>query len=983
MIEHSKIHRDGAARGRRLPFLLRRAANLACGSALLALAALPALPAAADTAKSAKPAAAFDAKTASLETRLPLDGLIRTGKLDNGLTYFIRKNGQPEKRAELRLAVNAGAILEDDDQRGLAHFLEHMAFNGTRDLPKHELVDYLQRIGMRFGADLNAFTAFDETVYMLTVPTDDPALLDKSLVILENWADGVSFDAEEIDKEKGVVVEEWRLGRGAFQRTFDKVLPLLFQGSRYADRLPIGTKESIESANRDKLMRFYRDWYRPDLMAVVVVGDFDPAAIEARVRQIFGKIPKREGKKLPAYPIPGHKETLVSLVQDAELPMTQVGINFKHPASSEGAVGDYRRGLVEQLYHAMLNARLTEIAQSPDPPFMMARSNDGDFVRPMVVYSLDAIVRDGQALAGMEALLREVERVDRHGFTATELARAKTDLLRGFEQAVKERDKAPSQPLADEYVRHFLEGEPAPGIEREAEMAQRFVPEISLDEVNRLGQKWITADNRLITVSGPAKADAPLPTREQVLALFDQTGKSEIAAYVDQVRDEPLVATPPAGGAVVATEEIAELGLYDWKLANGVRVLLKPTDFQNDEILFSAFSPGGSSLFSDADFPSGTWAVQALAQGGLGQFKATELDKQLAGKVAEARPFIGELDEGLQGQASPQDLETLLQLIYLNFTAPRLDPVSFKNFHDRTANFLANRANLPQAVFQDAMTKALWNNHPRRQPPTLEALAKVTPEGVLATYKDRFADASDFTFVFVGNFDPAKIKPLIERWLGGLPSTGRKETWKDLGLRFPAKSETFRFKKGVDPKSAVQLLYGGEAPFSREQVYVMDSLVDALQIELTDLIREEMGAAYGVNVNGGLQQKPVGTYQVAIRLQCSPAEVDKVVAAIRGKVEEFRQKGVNAALLDKVKVMQRREREVNLRENQFWAGVIENYYATGLDPRLILKHEELIGGLTVESLKAAAQRYLDPNRSVLGVLDPEAAAPAPAAAPSP
>lgn len=971
--------------------LLRRAGAAGAVAATVA-AALLALPAFADAAKQEKakpeagsPVAApsadtFDARTAPLETRLPLDPGIRTGKLANGLTYFVRRNGQPEKRAELRLAVNAGAVLEDDDQRGLAHFLEHMAFNGTRDLPKHELVDYLQRIGMRFGADLNAFTAFDETVYMLTVPTDDPALLDKGLLILENWADGVSFDPEEIDKEKGVVVEEWRLGRGAFQRTFDKVLPLLFQGSRYADRLPIGTKESIESASRDKLMRFYRDWYRPDLMAVVVVGDFDPAAIEAKIRQTFGKIPKREGKPHPTFPTPGHSETLISLVQDPELPMTQVGINFKHPAPSEGAVGDYRRGLVEQLYHAMFNARLAEIVQSPDPPFLMARSNDGAFVRPLVVYSLDAVVRDGKALEGMEALLREVERVDRYGFTATELARAKVDLLRGFEQAVKERDKTPSQPLADEYVRHFLEDEPAPGIEREAQLAQRFAPEITLEEINRLGQKWITADNRMIAVSGPAKPDAALPTREAVLALFDQGQKAEIAAYVDQVRDEPLVATPPAGGPVVSAQQVAEIGVTDWKLANGVRVLLKPTDFQNDEILVAAFSPGGTSLFPDADFVSGTMAVQALAQGGLGQFKATELEKLLTGKVAQVQPFIGELEEGLQGEASPQDLETLLQLIYLQFTAPRLDPVSFKNFHDRAANLLANRQNLPQAVFQDAMTKALWNDHPRRQPPSLELLEQVKPDRVLATYKDRFADASDFTFVFVGNFEPAAIKPLVERWLGGLPSTARKETFKDIGLRFPAKSATFRFRKGVDPKSGVQVLYGGEAPWSREQLYQVDSLVDALQIHLTDLIREEMGAAYGVGVHGALQKEPIGSYQIAIRLQCSPDEVDKIVAAIRGAVDTFRQKGPDPALVEKVKVMQRREREVNLRENGFWLGVLENYYATGLDPRLILEHEKLIGALSVESLKAAAQRYLDPDRSVLGVLDPEKL-PEPAVAP--
>lgn len=927
--------------------------------------------------RSATPAA-FDPATAPLETQLPLDPTIRKGRLDNGLTYFIRQNAKPEKRAELRLAIDAGAVLEDDDQRGLAHFLEHMAFNGTRDLPKHELIDYLQSIGMRFGADLNAYTAFDETVYMLTVPTDDPALLDKGLLILENWADGVSFDAEEIEKEKGVVVEEWRLGRGPFQRVFDKVLPQLFYGSLYADRLPIGTKESIESANREKLLRFYRDWYRPDLMAVVVVGDFDPDVIEGKIKATFGKIPRREGKKRPDIAVPGHQETLISLVQDPEIPVTQLGINFKHPAQPHGTVGDYRRGLVEQLYHALFNARLAELAQGADPPFLMARSNDGAFVRPMVIYSLDAVVREGKTAQGMEALLREVERVDRHGFTATELERAKVDLLRGFEQALKERDKLPSQPLADEYVRHFLEDEPAPGIEWEAAIARRFTPTITLDEVNQLGRKWITPENRVIVASGPAKPEAPLPTREEVLALFSKVEKAEIAPYVDQVREEPLVAEAPAPRGVLFEKHIPEIGVTEWKLKNGLKVILKSTDFQNDQILFSAFSPGGSSLFTDDDLASGVWGPQVLAGSGLGVFKAAELEKKLTGKVARARAAIGELGEGLQGDASPQDLETLMQLIYLQFTVPRLDPEAFQNFKDRMTTNLANRANLPAAVFQDQMTRVLWNNHPRRRPPSLELLATITPEKVLATYQDRFADASDFTFLFVGNFEADKLKPLVEKWLGGLPSTRRQETFKDHGLRFPAKAQSFRVEKGIDPKSAVQLLYGGEAEFSREASYQLDSLLDALEIRLIEVIREDMGATYGVGVMGGLEKRPVGAYQVQFRVACGPDEVDKVVAAIRGEIEKFRTVGPPPALVEKVKETQRREREVQLRENGFWLAALENYYQNGLDPRLIGNYEELQATLSVDSLKAAAQQYLNAERSVLGVLDPEKKA-APAA----
>jgi zinc protease len=928
-----------------------------------------ALPAVAD----APQAAAFDAATAKLETQLPLDPAVRSGKLDNGLTYFIRKNAEPEKRAELRLAVNAGSLLENADQRGLAHFLEHMAFNGTRDLPKHELVDYLQRIGMRFGADLNARTGFEETVYKLTVPTDDPALLEKGLVILENWADGLALDADEVDKEKGVVVEEWRLGRGAIQRTFDQILPQLFKGSLYADRLPIGSRESIESASREKLMSFYRDWYRPDQIAVVAVGDFDLATIEGKIKTIFGKIPKREGKPVSAVTVPGHAETLVVLVQDPELPITQVSINFKHPAPSEGAVGDYRLGLVKALYHAMFNARLAEITQGANPPWIGAESGEGKFVRPIVIYSLDAVVRNGESMKGLEALMVEFERVDRHGFTATELERAKVALLRGFEQGVREKDKTPSMAYAEEYTRHFLNHEPAPGIEREAAIAKRFVPEITLDEINKLGQKWITPENRVVVAAGPAKADASLPTREDVMALLERGSRTEVAAYVDQVTDEPLVAKEPVPGAVVSEQTVAEIGVTEWKLKNGVRVVLKPTDFKNDEIRLQAFSPGGSSVVSDADFPSAVLAVQALAQGGLGNFSPPALEKKLTGKVVQVRPFIGELDEGLQAVGSPQDLETLLQLVYLHFTAPRLDAEAFKTFYDRTAAFLANRSNQPGMVFQDSLAKAMWNNHLRKQPPSLELLEKVSAERVLASYRDRFSDASDFTFLFVGNFDPAKIKPLIERWIGGLPGKGRQESFKDLGLRFPAKPETFKFKKGLEPKSVVQVLYGGEAPYSREQVYQLESLADALQIHLVDLIREQMGAAYGVAVHGNLDPEPVPSYQIVTWLACAPDEVDQILKTIRTEIDKWRKVGPDPALIEKVKVTQRRERELNLRENRFWTDALETYYSTGMDPRLILKHEELIGSLSVESVKAAANRYFVDQRSVVGVLDPEKA----------
>jgi zinc protease len=941
-------------------------------------------PSAPTAAPATRAAAPFDVATAPLDATLPFDPTIRVGTLDNGLRYYVRENGKPEKRAELRLGVNAGSLLEDDDQRGLAHFLEHMAFNGTRDFAKHELIDYLQTMGIRFGADLNASTSFDETLYMLTVPTDDEALLAKGLSVLENWAVGISFDEDEIKKEIGVVVEEWRLGKGAYERIQDKQLPLIFQGSRYADRLPIGTKESIEAANREKFLRYYQQWYRPDLMAVVAVGDFDGAKVEAMIREKFGAIPRRDGKPRPDFTVPGHAQTLISLATDPELPATQVSVLFKRPSDSEGKVGDYRRGLVETLYHGMLNERLAELTQQPDPPFLIAFSGGGSFVRGSSIYSLDARVQDGQVLRGLDAVLRETQRVDRHGFTASELERAKTELLRGYEQMAREHDKQPSEGYAAEYLRNFLEQEPVPGVETEVALARRFVPAITLDDVNKLGQKWITAENRVILITGPAKPDVPLPSEQEVLAAFSAVDRSTIDPFVDRTRDQPLLATLPNPGPVVEETTIPELGITEWRLANGIRVVLKPTTFQNDQIAFTGWSPGGTSLVDDARYESAAFATSLLAQGGVGDFDQVELSKALAGKVASASAFLSELEEGVDGGGSPEDLETSLQLAYLQLTAPRLDANAVQAFRDRLSASVANRLSRPEVVFGDKLNYVLSGNHPRRQPVDLSYIQKVKPDDSLAVYRERFADFGDATFVFVGNFEPGVLKPLIERYLGGLPGHGRKEEFKDLGIRFPQGGNPFEVRKGLEPKSSLQLVYGGEATWSREEQHQLRSLVDFLQIRLTDKIREEMGAAYGVGISGALTNRPVGSYRIGFGLSCAPHEVDRIVATIRAEIEKIKVEGPDAATLAKVRETQKRERQVSVRENSFWLQALKSYYSQGMDPRLIEDYDRLVDSVTADSLQATAKRYLGGERFVLGVLNPEIETGAqPASAPQP
>lgn len=917
--------------------------------------------------------AATQEPDSGLAAALPVDPAVRIGWLDNGLTYYIRAHQKPEQRAELRLVINAGSLQEDDDQQGLAHFIEHMAFNGTRHFAKQELLDYLESIGMRFAADLNAHTSFDETVYVLKVPTDDPDILAKAFLILEDWAWGITLDEEEIDNERGVMVEEWRLGRGAGARIRDKQIPILFRGSRYVDRLPIGLKEVLEEAPHEALQRFYRDWYRPDLMAVVAVGDFAPDVIEDLIIRHFQAIPAAESpRERVIYPVPDHEETLWGFTTDPETSQTSVAVYYKLPRQSHGSYGDYRRSLVEGLYDGMLNARLYEIGQQADPPFLFGVSGAAGLVRSRSVHVHLAAVREGEVERGLEALLTEVERVDRHGFTQTELDRFKKDFLRGYEQVYRERDKVESASFAAEYLGHFLEDEPIPGIERELDLVRRFLPTIDLDEVNGLAQSWITEENRVILVTGPEKEDLDLPDEEALRAVFDAVEAGEIAAWVDRVLDAPLMAEIPPPGVVVAETTITELGITEWQLANGVRVILKPTDFRNDQIVVTGFSPGGHSLVDDQQHTTATFATAILSEGGLGPFGRIELEKALAGKVAGVNASIAELEEGIAAWASPQDLETMLQLLYLTFTSPRLDEEAYQSLMAKMRIVLENRLSRPETVFQDKLTEVLAQGHPRRRPLTEERLAEVDPGEAVRIYRDRFADAGDFTFIVVGNFEPAEIRPLLEIYLGGLPAIGRQESWRDVGVRRPEGVERFEVRKGIEPKSQVELIFSGPAEWSREAQHQIRSLGAVLSIRLRERLREDLGATYGVGAAGSLSARPIETYSVAFSFGCSPAQVEHLIEVLFEELALIKQQGIEESYLAKVREAQRRKRETDLKENSFWLRALHSYYSHDLDPREILAYDELIEQVTSERMQEAARRYLDPQRYVLGVLYPEA-----------
>jgi len=902
---------------------------------------------------------------------LPMDPKVTVGTLENGLRYFIRANDHPENRAELRLVINAGSVLEDDDQRGLAHLMEHMAFNGTAHFEKQDLVDYLESIGMNFGPEINASTSFDETIYMLQIPTDDPEIMSTAFQILEDWAHLISLEGEEIDKERGVVIEEWRLGRGANARMLDEQFPVIFQGSRYAERLPIGTVEVLESFPHDAIRRFYKDWYRPDLMSVIAVGDFDVSEIEATVQEHFSRIPQPENPRPRSYyEVPGHAETLFAIASDQEATASQVVVMYKQNVDDENTLAGYREMMAENLATAMLNARLFELSQQENPPFAGAGTGQGRFVRTSEFFQLGALVSEGEVQKGMTALLTEAERVVRHGFLASELEREKANALRGLEQAYNERENLPSGAFAAEIVRHILEGESLPGIEMEYQMAQGLFPTISAEDVNRIVRSWLTEENRVVMVSSPKKEGVAIPTQAELAPVFQAVSAAAIEPYEDSTPEEPLLAGKPTPGMVVEERSIPDLNITEWTLANDVRIVLKPTEFKDDELLFRAFSPGGYSLSSLDEHMSASNAGQVVALGGVGVFSAVDLQRKLAGKVVGVSPSVGELTEGLAGRASPQDMETLFQLIHLYFKAPRKDETAFQALKVQMGAVLGNRSNSPQAAFGDTLTVTMAQGHPRARPLSTETFDEIDLDEAFAFYQDRFADASDFTFVFVGAFEPGEIRPLVETYLGSLPDLDREESWVDLDIDPPTGVIEKEVRKGVEPQSQTQIIFSGPFDYTHENRLGIRILTSVLESRFHEIIREEMSGTYGVSVGRSYEAFPDPNYSIGISFGSDPDRVEELTEAIFSEVRNIQENGPSAEDVETAKEQARRTKETSVQENGWWVAQLSFAYQNESDP-LLLVDDSRMDAMTPESVMRDANLWLRLDNYVKVSLFPE------------
>ncbi|WP_126243353.1 M16 family metallopeptidase [Chitinophaga rhizosphaerae] len=924
-----------------------------------------------------KVAAGASSATTGADLKIPADPELKIGKLSNGLTYYIRKNTEPRNRAVLYMALKAGSLMESDAQQGLAHFTEHMAFNGTKDFPKNDLINYLQKAGVKFGADLNAYTSFDQTVYQLPIPTDSAELFKNGFRILANWAGHISMLAPDIDGERGVIIEEDRQrGKNAQSRIQKELLPVLLHGSRYAERIPIGKLDILQRFKHEEIRNFYRDWYRPNLQAVIAVGDFDVAQVENLIKENFGKLTNpAKPKPHTTYDLPDGKQPVVKIVTDPEFPYN-VAIAFirqRHKASNN--TDDIRRNMVINMANAMLGARINELKQKGTADFVDGQANYGPYQQGLVpgieATTALAVTKSGAELAkGLAGVMAEYQRMVQFGFTQSELDVVKKQSEAANEKANREKDKIASNTFVQAYLRNYMYGTPVLSPDFRYEITKKFLAEITLAEINAAAKKMIGNDNNLtIIVQAPEKEKATLPTADQLLAAIRDAGKG-LTPYEDNKVNKPLLENKPIAGKVTKTEKIESIGVTRLTLSNGVVIYLKPTDFKNDQIIFSSFGQGGVSQADDKDYMAVNYAGN-IPSDGIGEFDNPSLRRLLAGTTASGSSYIDELYQGYGGSASPKDLETALQLVYAHATNPRKDPVVFKKNMEEYAIYLQNADDSPENVFNDTVTAVLSSNSIREKKATVAELGQVSLDRSFEFYKNRFADNSGQTFVFVGNFDVAAITPLLETYLGGLPATGKAEKFVDRGVR-PRTGKIERIvKKGIEDKAMVKLFFYNDFDYAPENNIQLSALSDILEFKVLERLREKEGGVYSPNVGVGYEKYPYGNYNLSVSFSCAPANVDKLVNAVLDEIAKLKQNGATADDVTKFKAEYRRALEVNMRENNFWLGYLTGKFKNGEDPTSVLTTNERLEKVTEASVKAAAAKYLNNANYFKAALVPE------------
>ncbi len=924
-------------------------------------------------------AAANGMAQTNLNQDLPLDPALATGKLDNGLTWYFRQNKKPEQKVELRLVLKAGSIVEDDNQLGLAHMAEHMAFNGTKNFKKNDIVSFLQDIGVGFGSDLNAYTSFDETVYILPIPIDKPGNLEKGFQILEDWAHQVTYLTEDIESERAIIMEESRLGKGAFDRMMRQIYPKLFAGSRYANRLPIGSDSIIRHFQPDLIRKFYRDWYRPDLMAVMVVGDVDKDKITALIKKHFGGLrnpsPERPREKTP---IPAYSASEAMVVTDKEATSYTVRVYYPvSPMAPQGTGAAYRQGLVNQMFSSLLNQRLQELTQQSNPPFVGAGVGKEQFIGDYESFSAAVGVGNGDAKRGLEAMMTEIERAKKFGFTEAELSRVKKSIVSRLENAYNNRDKMESDVYVDEYVRHFLSGEAAPGIAYEYALAKELVPGITLQEVNAAIAAAAAPDNRLVYMMGPVpKEDVQLPASADLLAALGAAEKADLKPYEEKLIAAQLLEQPPTPGKVNSVQVDKTLGVTRLTLSNGVKVTLKSTNFKDDQVLLAASAPGGKNNYGAADRYNAEYALASVSSMGVGNFAPADLRKALAGKTVSLGPAMGEITHGFRGSAGNKDIETMFQLLYLYATQPRMDTALFQSYVQRSKTQVAGLASNPQTAFIDTLFQVMYQKNPLAPiaVPKTAYYDQIDLSRAMEIYKEQVGNVNGMEVVIVGSFNQDSILPLINTYIASLPLNGKQYEKADNKVRpLPGKKE-LRVYKGAEQKSLILNFYNGEIPFSQDLDMKAQAIAEILNIRIIEELREKIQGIYGGGIYGNLEKYPYQHYSFVLQLPCGPEKVDTLLKAASHEISQLVQKGPEQKYLDKVKKSWLEQYKVQVKQNEYWLEALQGIQSEKLDPKYLLQYESLVQKLTPQEIQAAAKKLFDGKNVFSAVLMPADAA---------
>jgi zinc protease len=911
----------------------------------------------------------------SLDQPLPIDPNIRIGVLENGLTYYIRHNAEPRERASFYIIQNVGALLEADNQNGLAHFLEHMAFNGTQNFEGKGILNTLEKHGVAFGRNINAYTSFSETVYNLSdVPTTKPGLVDTCLLVLHDWSDFLLLTEEEIDAERGVITEEWRTRRNAAFRLRNQWFPVVFEGSAYAKRDVIGDTTVIRYHKPETLRKFYHDWYRTDLQAIAIVGDIDVDAVEAKVKSLFSQIKANENPlPRPPYTIPAHTDTRFVVATDVEATQSQINIYIRQENNDEKVktFNDERESYIQALYNTMTQQRIQELLQKGTPPFVNGYTQRGGFVRGYDVYSFGAAANPNKEDVALEAIAIETERIRRHGFAQGELDRARTNLLTNMQNQYMQRDKISNESYCSSIVDHFLTKASLMHIEFNYQLASMLMPQITVEEVSAKAKEWINTNNRSIVITGPSN-DKHL-TKEEALAILAKVDKMEIAPYEDKQVASNLIEGELKGSKVKKTKQIAELDAVEWTLDNNVKVVFRKADFEKDEVTLEAFSFGGYSLLGDEFIPAASMSGSLIGAYGVGNFSATDLDKALTGKKVSVSPIISDVTEGFKGSTTPKDFETMLQLVYLYFEKPRFDAEAHAALMQRYDAYLANMQKDPRKIMQDSIALITTNYSKRTRNLDTQFIQEVKLDLVEKVYRDRIKDAEDFTFVIVGNIDEATVKPLVEKYIGSLTNDKRKETFRDHKVWMP-KGET---QKEIElvltvPKTTVNVQYLAAMDFTPKNYLAIDVLRGILRLRYTETIREKEGGTYGVGVGGMATPYPTSQMSVALNFDCDPAKAEHLKSVAYREIETIINEGPTEVDFDKTIKNLLKDREQQSQHNSFYLRALFNMYYRNTNTADPANFENVLNAMTREDIQKFAKEFFAKADKVDMVFKPKA-----------